>query len=232
PVLYSQDITPAARRGAQATLLQTLETTLRLAHPFVPFMTEEIWQQLPAEIRGTGETLMLQDFPVQETSRRDDEAVADVEWIKGVVTGTRNIRGEMNISFSREIPILFANGNESDQSRLERYRPLLQFLVKPESLTWLNAGDDVPVAATHLVGDMQVLVPMSGLIDKEAEIARLDKEIDRKTRERERAENKISNPNFVEKAPSDVVEKEKEKLAELTSALEQLQEQRSRVVTL
>jgi valyl-tRNA synthetase len=232
PVLYSDESSEAARRGAQQTLLKTLEATLRLAHPFLPFMTEEIWQQLPQTIRGSGETIMLQMFPEPDDAKRDEEAVADIEWLKAVVTGSRNIRGEMDISYATPIPILFHKGNEADKARLEKYSSLLEFLVKPERLEWLEGDEEVPVAATHLVGDMQVLVPMSGLIDKEAELARLDKEIDRKQKDKSRAEAKINNPNFVEKAPPEVVQKEKDKLEDLASALEQLEQQKTRVASL
>jgi len=138
----------------------------------------------------------------------------------------------MDISFARPIPILFAGGGEEDKRRLDAYRNLLQFLVKPESMDWLSPGDTAPVAATHLMGDLQVLVPMSGLIDKDAEIARLSKEIDRKQKEKERTQGKIDNPNFVERAPQDVVQKEKDKLVDLNAALEKLAEQKSRVAAL
>lgn len=232
PLLYSDKTTVAQKRGAQATLLRTLEKTLRLAHPFLPFMTEEIWQQLPSSVRGSGETIMLQMFPEPDPNNQDEEAVTDIAWLKAVVTGSRNIRGEMDISFAKPIPIMFSNGDESDKARLEKYQSLLEFLLKPESLTWLSPGDEIPVAATHLVGNMQVLVPMSGLIDKDAEIARLDKEIDRKQRDRERTESKINNPNFVDKAPGDVVQKERDKLVDLNSALEKLEQQKTRVASL
>lgn len=232
PLIYSEDATPAQRRGAQATLLEVLENMLRLAHPFLPFMTEEIWQQVPVAIRGDFPTIMLRPFPEENASRRDDAAVADVDWLKQVVTGSRNIRGEMDISFSKAIPVMFHNGSDTDRERLEKYRSLITFLIKPESLTWLESGDEAPVAATHLVGDMQVLVPMAGLIDKDAELARLDKEIDRKSKDRERTRNKLGNSNFVDKAPEEVVQKERDKLLELESALEKLEAQKARVATL
>ncbi|XOV90287.1 MAG: valine--tRNA ligase [Pseudomonadota bacterium] len=232
PVLYAPDADPAARRGAQHTLLTTLETALRLAHPFIPFMTEELWQQLPANIRGAGDTLMLQQFPEPDASNLDEEAVNDVAWLKAVVTGTRNIRGEMDIAFSKPLPILFQHGSSADKLRLQKYEKLLGSLIKPEAMAWLEPDAEAPVSATHLVGDMRVLVPMSGLIDKNAEIARLDKEIDRKQKERSRAEAKIGNPSFVEKAPADVVQKEKDKLTELNHALSQLEDQKRRVASL
>jgi valyl-tRNA synthetase len=232
PMLLATDVSTEAQRGARHTLLSVLEQTLRLAHPFIPFMTEEIWQQIPRSIRGQGETIMLEAFPQTNPVAVDLEAEADVKWIKAIVTGTRNIRGEMDISFARPIPVLFANGSDADKMRLEAHRPLLTFLIKPERLEWLAAGDEVPVSATQLVGDMQLLVPMSGLIDKDAEITRLDKEIDRKRGEIGRAEGKINNPSFVDKAPAEVVQKEKDKVQDLGSAVAQLEEQKARILSL
>ncbi|MFT7043418.1 MAG: valyl-tRNA synthetase [Candidatus Azotimanducaceae bacterium] len=232
PILLATDMSEAARRGARHTLLTVLEQTLRLAHPFIPFMTEEIWQQVPISIRGNSETIMLQAFPEANTDLINKQAEDDVRWIKAIVTGIRNIRGEMDISFAKPIPVLFANGSDQDKGRLDAYRPLLTFLIKPERLDWHEAGNETPVSATQLVGEMQLLVPMSGLIDKDAEITRLDKEIDKKLTEVSRAESKINNPSFVERAPADVVQKEKDKMLDLGSAIQQLQEQKKRIVSL
>lgn len=232
PILLATDMTEAARCGARHTLLTVLEQTLRLAHPFIPFMTEEIWQQVPISIRGHSETIMLEAFPEANTDLINKQAEDDVRWIKAIVTGIRNIRGEMDISFAKPIPVLFANGSDQDKGRLDAYRPLLTFLIKPERLDWHEAGNETPVSATQLVGEMQLLVPMSGLIDKDAEITRLDKEIDKKLTEVSRAESKINNPSFVERAPADVVQKEKDKMLDLGSAIQQLQEQKKRIVSL
>lgn len=232
PMLLSTDVSIEAQRGARHTLLSVLEQTLRLAHPFIPFMTEEIWQQIPRSIRGQGETIMLQAFPEANATAVDLAAEGDIQWIKAIVTGTRNIRGEMDISFARPIPVLFANGSDADKARLEAHRPLLTFLIKPERLEWLAATDEVPVSATQLVGDMQLLVPMNGLIDKDAEITRLDKEIDKKRAEIGRAEGKFNNPSFVDKAPAEVVQKEKDKVQDLGFAIAQLQEQKARVLSI
>ncbi|MDG1203783.1 MAG: valine--tRNA ligase [Pseudomonadales bacterium] len=232
PILNNEASSTESLRGTRRTLLTTLETILRLSHPFLPFMTEEIWQQIPAGARDSGATIMLQAFPEEEAALIDPQVEAEVAWIKSVVTATRNIRGEMDISFAKQIPVLFQNGNETDKSRLENNESLLQFLIKPESLTWLEPDAQAPVSATSLVGDMQVLVPMSGLIDKEAEIQRLDKEIDRKEKDKQRAEGKINNPGFVAKAPIEVVQKEKDKVLELGSAITQLLEQKQKVENL
>ena len=175
---------------------------------------------------------MLQIYPEADDNLIDEASTHDVEWIKAVVSGTRNIRGEMDISYATPIPVLFFNGGDDDLRRLNENQELLQFLIKPQELTWLDAGTTLPVAATQLVGEMQVLVPMKGLIDQEAESARLSKEIEKLTRDIERAEKKIQNPNFVAKAPEDVVQKERDKVADLSSALQKLIEQKQRVEAL
>jgi valyl-tRNA synthetase len=175
---------------------------------------------------------MLQPYPEAENALVDEEAIADMTWIKEVVTGIRNIRGEMDISLSKPIPVLFHNGDERDKRLLDSYRSLLEFLIKPEELTMLANDTALPVSATHLVGEMQMLVPMSGLIDKAAEIVRLQKEIERLTKEQKRADGKINNPDFVKKAPPEVVQKERDKLADISSAITKLQLQKSNIENL
>tara|TARA_B110000977_G_scaffold47933_1_gene65129 strand:+ start:6748 stop:9513 length:2766 start_codon:yes stop_codon:yes gene_type:complete len=226
PILNSDDATQAQKLGTQQTLARILESVLRLAHPFLPFLTEELWQKVPVTIRLSGDTIMLQPFPVADEKLISDAATKDVEWLKTVVTGVRNIRGEMDISPARLVPILLSNGSTEDKKRLDKFTRELTFLVRPESLTWLGDNAEKPLSATALVGEMELLVPMAGLIDKEAELARLDKEIDRKQKDRGKTEGKINNPSFVEKAPDEVVQKERDKLQDLDSALEKLNEQR------
>ena len=231
PLLNSDETDEATQRGTRYTLLQTLESILRLTHPFMPYITEELWQRLPKAIRGGGETLMLQAFP-ESSGEINETAVADVAWLKEVVTGARNIRGEMDISPAKPIPILFYQGNDQDRTRLSTHEQLIRFLIRPESLAWLDPDADVPVAAAQIIGDMQLLVPMAGLMDKDAELARLDKEIDRLTKDVGRTEGKLGNAKFVDRAPADVVQKERDKLSELNSAIERLKVQRDRVASL
>lgn len=232
PVLNTDTTAPALRRGTRQTLARTMEAILRLAHPFLPFLTEELWHRLPLSVRGEGETLMLRPYPQVEDTMINPAAQADIAWLKKVISGVRNIRGEMDISPAKDIPLIFANGSDSDRSRLDRFRELLTFLARPTSMTWLEEAQEKPLAATALVDKMEILVPMAGLIDKEAELARLGKEIDRKEKDRQRTEGKVANPNFVEKAPEEVVQKERDKLKELESALEKLYEQRTSVETI
>jgi len=232
PILNDADTPAAMRRGTRQTLAQTLEATLRLSHPFLPFLTEELWQQLPVCVRTDSETIMTQPYPVANDDLISAEAQADVAWLKKVVSAVRNIRGEMDISPAKEIPVMFANGSAEDRTRIEKFDLLLKSLIRPEQLIWLEPEDEKPLAATGLVDEMELLVPMAGLIDKEAELARLDKDLEKKSKDKERTAGKLGNPNFVDKAPADVVQKERDKLAELESAIEKLQQQRDSVASM
>jgi len=232
PILNSDDSTIQQKLGTQQTLARILESVLRLAHPFLPFLTEELWQKIPLTVRDSGKTIMLQPFPTFDDQLVNEEAHADIDWLKKVVTGIRNIRGEMDISPAKKIPVFFAKGSEDDRSRLDKFSGLLEFLIRPEALTWLDDDKEKPLSATALVGDMELLVPMAGLIDKDSELNRLDKEIQRKQKDREKTTGKINNPDFLNKAPEDVVQKERDKLKALDSALKNLGEQRARIAAI
>jgi valyl-tRNA synthetase len=232
PVLWDENAPIERQRGTRRTLIRVLETTLRLAHPFMPFITEEIWQRIKAQAGASGETLMLQAWPVANQERIDSAAEGDIEWVKALMLGLRQIRGEMNISMAKRIDIILQNASELDQRRLADNLPLLNKLAKLESVQVLAAGEEAPMSATALVGDMQVLVPMAGLIDKAAELARLDKEIQRLDGEVKRVGGKLGNQGFVAKAPPEVIDKERAKLAEAEQALGKLAEQRARIASL
>lgn len=232
PVLWDENATPAQLTGTRRTLVRVLEAFLRLAHPMMPFLTEEIWQRVAPLAGVEGETIMLASYPEAEEAKKDAQSEADVEWLKGVIEGVRNIRGEMNIAPSKPLDVLFRNGSEQDKARLEANLAFLQKLAKLENITWLNAGDEAPMSATALVGDMEVLVPMAGLIDKDAEIARLQKEIDKATKDLERIEGKLSNESFVAKAPEAVVAKERAKCDDLKLVVSKLEEQKASIESL
>ncbi len=228
PILNG-DSSEEAKRGTRQTLVRVLETILRLAHPMMPFITEEIWQRiapLSGAIKNTDDasTIMLQAFPQPDPSKHDAPAEDDIHWIKQVVIAARNIRGEMDISPGKKLPVYLHNGTDSDLNRLKSYEPFLTNLAKLERITWLS-DETPPVSATQLVGDMEVLVPMAGLIDKDAESQRLQKEIDKLDKEIVRLEGKLCNEKFISKAPAEVVEKEKEKLSNALSSKEKLKEQ-------
>jgi valyl-tRNA synthetase len=237
PVLWDENAPIERQRGTRRTLIRVLEVALRLAHPFMPFITEEIWQRIKVQAgvpqaEKQGETIMLQAWPVANESRIDAAAEGDIEWVKQLMLGLRQIRGEMKISMAKRIDIILANASDEDRRRLAENAPLLNKLAKLESVRVLEAGEQAPMSATPLVGEMQVLVPMAGLIDKDAELARLDKEIARLSGEVQRVGGKLANEGFVAKAPAEVLDKERAKLAEAEQALGKMVEQRGKIAAL
>jgi valyl-tRNA synthetase len=232
PVLWDENAPIERQRGTRRTLVRVLEVALRLAHPFMPFITEEIWQRIKGQAGVDGDTIMLQQWPVANEERIDAAAEGDIEWVKQLMLGLRQIRGEMKISMAKRIDIILANASDEDRRRLADNLPLLNKLAKLESVRVLEAGEEAPMSATALVGEMQVLVPMAGLIDKDAELARLDKEIARLDGEVKRVGGKLSNEGFVAKAPAEVLEKERAKLAEAELALSKMVEQRGKIANL
>lgn len=229
PILYSDDSSAAALRGTRQTLLLVLEGILRLAHPVIPFITEEIWQRIAPLAGIEGDTIMLQPYPESNQDKIDQQAIDDIEWVMACILGVRKIRSGMNILPSKPLPILLQNSSADDAARLDSNRDFLMTLAKLESVTILSEGDEIPESATALVGEMKLLIPMAGLIDKAAELARLTKEIAKLEKDLERVSGKLANPNYVEKAPAAVVEKEKAKQAEIQSSLEKLKEQLTRI---
>jgi len=226
PVLWDKDASEAQKRAARRTLVDVLEAILRLAHPMMPFITEEIWQTLaPIAGKQTSDTIMLAAFPLADEAKLDAQAETDIEWLKGVITGVRNIRAELGIGPGKPVESFFKDGNAEDERRLNANSNFLKAMAKLESITWLQAGEKAPLAATALVGDMEVLIPMAGNIDVSAELNRLTKTFEKNQKELERVAGKLQNPKFVDKAPADVIEKEQAKLAEYESAAKKLQEQ-------
>jgi len=232
PVLNDANASEAQLRGTRRTLVRVLEVILRMAHPFMPFITEEIWQTIAPLAGKSGATIMLQPWPLPNPERIDARAEVDIEWVKGVVTALRNIRGEMNIPPSRLLPVYLHNGSAEDKRRFEENTAFLKVLARLESVTWLEPSQSAPPSATQLVGDMEILVPMAGLIDKKAEVARLGKEIERLRGDVARADGKLKNPAFVDKAPGDVVAAARAKLDEQRTALARLEEQLEKIKVL
>ena len=224
--------TLAQQQATRQTLIEVLEAFLRLAHPIIPFITEEIWQKAKTIAGIDGDTIMLQPFPPIDENQIDPGAEAEITWLQQFILGIRRIRGEMNIAPGRPLPVLLQGGTETDRRRLHTWRPYLERFAKIESIRWLEGGETPPEAAIALVGELKVLIPLAGLIDKEAELKRLSKEITRIEKELPRIIGKLRNPKFVAKAPAEVVEKERQKLADLEGKLARLKEQRTRIEAL
>ncbi len=231
PVLMG-DSSTAAKRGTRQTLIRVLETMLRLTHPIMPYITEEIWQRV-APLAGIDttvhKTIMRQPYPEADSSKIDTQAVEEMEWVKNFILGIRKIRSGYDIKPGKALSVLIQDGSEQDKQRLDNNKHYLAELAKIESFTWLNKSDEAPESATALVGEMKILIPMAGIIDTEAEKARLQKEMDKLGVEIKRTEGKLSNSKFVDKAPEAVVNKEKEKLSGYQSTMESLSKQLKKI---
>ena len=224
PVLTG-DTSDAEKHATRTTLVRVLESTLRLAHPIMPFITEELWQQVAPLAGKNGPSISLQSYPIGDTDKIDASAVDEIEWVKRSVMGVRKIRAEMNINPGKKLPLKVSDANADDRTKLDKHGALLSFVARLSDIDILSADAEKPDSAIALVDHMQLLIPMAGLIDKEAELKRLNKEIDKATAEEKRLSAKLSNTGFTDKAPAKVVELEQQKLDDVRRALAQLQAQ-------
>ena len=228
PVLNNDDSTEAEKRGTRHTLINVLESLLRLLHPLMPFITDTIWQRvvpLSALKVEEGASIMVQAFPEVDAAKQDDKVLADIEWVKKFIVGIRNIRGEMDISPNKPLNALLKNVSDEDARRLDAAKAFLDKLSKLETVTILKDGEEAPASATALVGEMEILIPMAGLIDKDAELARITKAMEKIEKDVSRTRGKLGNEKFVSNAPEAVIEKERAKLEEGEKALAKLKEQ-------
>ena len=232
PVLQADDVSPELKRGTQQTLLEVLESLLRLMHPLMPFITEEIWQQVAPRAGIDSETIMLRPYPESDSGNIDDDAVADIEWVREFILGIRQIRGEMDISPGKVLPVILQNSAAADRDRAERYSPLLMGVGRVESIKPLDDGDEPPASATALLGDMRLLVPMKGVIDVDAERTRLEKRLGKVIADLARTRGKLGNEKFVNNAPAAVVEQERQRAVEFEKTIAQLREQLEKLAEL
>ncbi|NQY19655.1 valine--tRNA ligase [Alteromonas sp.] len=228
PVLSNDASTDAEKRGTRHTLINVLESLLRLLHPLMPFITDTIWQRVVPQSAlkvEEGASIMVQAFPEVDAAKQDDKVLADIEWVKKFIVGIRNIRGEMDISPNKPLNALLKNVSDEDARRLDAAKAFLDKLSKLETVTILKDGEEAPASATALVGEMEILIPMAGLIDKDAELARITKAMEKIEKDVSRTRGKLGNEKFVSNAPEAVIEKERGKLEEGEKALAKLKEQ-------
>ncbi|MCX9568492.1 valine--tRNA ligase [Vibrio cholerae] len=231
PVLWKG--TEAQQRATRRTLITVLEKTLRLAHPVIPYITETIWQSVKPLVDGVeGDTIMLQALPQYDAVNFNQEALDDIEWVKAFITSIRNLRAEYDINPGKPLEVMLKAANEQDAARIEANKPVLVSLAKLESIRVLADGEATPACATALVGKSELMIPMAGLIDKDAELDRLAKEIAKTQGEIARIEGKLGNEGFVAKAPEAVITKEREKLAGYQEALVKLEQQKATIAAL
>ncbi|MBC7964041.1 MAG: valine--tRNA ligase [Steroidobacteraceae bacterium] len=223
--LSKQDLyngTPERKRTARYVLWYTLENLLRLLHPFIPFITEEIWQALPGT--KTTPTIMQAEYPAPCEQRSYPEAAADMERVMAVISAIRNIRGEMEVPPSKQIAVILSCGSEESRRLMKHNEGAIISLARISDLA-IGADLEKPEdASIQVAGDVQIFVPLRGLVDVEEEEKRLLKEICKIDKEIEMFSKKLASPAFVDRAPAEVVEKERQKLAEVTGKKQVLEE--------
>lgn len=232
PVLNDAEVSEERKAEVRRVLLAVMEASLRLAHPLMPYLTEEIWQTLAPMIDKGGDTIMTAKYPVPEAAKMNEQAEADMQWLQGLIGAVRNIRGEMGLGNARLLPVLLQNISDSERTQIERIQPLFKALAKVENITFLAQGEEPPLSSSSVVGHASVFVPMKGLIDPKAELGRLQKDLDKVQKQHDQIANKLANEGFVAKAPAAVVEGEKVKLAEFADQLVKIKQSMEQIAAL
>ena len=227
PVLGGEEVPEAVRASTRRTLVEVFETLVRFLHPVMPFVTEDLWRRVAPAAGIEGETVMLQPWP--EPGEADPEAEAEVEWIKAFVLAVRHVRGEMEIASGRRIAVRLQGGDPLDAQRVEAHRDLIVSLARLDGLTWLDPHAPAPPGAAAFAGALRILLPFEGTVDLAAERARLEREIEKRVRDLGQVEAKLANEAFVTRAPAPVVEKQRERAAELGRAVGRLRDQVERL---
>jgi valyl-tRNA synthetase len=231
-VLQSDSASAAAKRGTRFTLINTLEVLLRALHPLAPFISEEIWQRVRVSAGASGETIMRAEYPRAASVSTDRKAEPEMRWVMDFILGMRQIRGEMDIAPSRKLEVLLQNANPRDLEYLDRNLHYLMRLAGVETPRVLAAAETPPISAVALLGNLEILVPMKGLIDPTAELERLAKRLRKAEIELTKLEAKLGNSQFAKNAPPDIVAKDQQRLEELRTEIGQLSAQTARVTKL
>jgi valyl-tRNA synthetase len=231
-VLYADDASNAMKRAARYTLIYVLTQILKLLHPIMPFITEEIWSKIPKIMDEQNDSVMLSHYPIIEKNQVHLDLETEFDWLKKVIQAVRTIRSEMNISPAKRIPLLCYHATELDRARIKKYQTILCAFLKLIDITLLEDNEEPPVSASSIVEKLELLIPMRDLIDKKAELQRLEKELQKLEQEIERAEKKLNNPAFTDKAPQEVIAKEEERLAQAKLAKEKQMLHKDKIMAL
>lgn len=225
--LNSEQASEAEKRGTLYTLVNILETLLRALHPFMPFITEELWQRVSPVINKQGESIMLAAFPEENDLERDAVAAKQIEWVKLFILGVRRIRAERDISPGKSLNVFIQNGSSEEHTCLEENRHYIQSLGKIDSIN--NAEGEMDDAVVALAGEMTLLVPLADIIDPAAEHKRITTLLENLEKKKSGLENQLANKNFVERAPKDVVEGVKQQLTDILNEEKTYQEQLEKI---
>ncbi len=231
PVLFKAAVDVKIKHHTRRVLLEVLETSLRLLHPIIPFITEEIWQPVAKQLSLSGDTISLQRFPLSNNDFVDVDSLQEMEWCRQFINGIRKIRATMNISPAKPLPVLLQNWSEQDKQRFRVSENYIRSMAKLQSIKWLN-DESAPESVTALAGEMKMLIPLAGLVDKQAENARLEKEINKLESNLSSSNARLDNPDFTAKAPAEVVNNERSRVQRMCKSLHQLKEQLDKIRTM
>lgn len=216
----------ALKTGARFTLVTVLETICRLAHPIIPFITETIWQEVKAYTGATGETVMLAEYPKSDGAV-DQHAMTTISWLQEMITKLRTIRSELNVSPKKEMSLIVEGALPEQQAYFKKLSGYFEALTKAMSIEFKDS--DIPASSSAIVQNITLHVPIAGLIDLDAEKARLGRLIDKLDIEITKLNGKLSNAGFVDKAPEAVVQKERDRLAAMENEKSLLDKQREQL---
>jgi len=228
-VLQADTASDDEKRATRCCLVDTLEVLLRALHPIAPFISEEIWQRVRISAAVSGDSIMQRAFPTAGDIRTDPRAEPEMRWVMGFIEGVRQIRGEMDIAPSRKLDVLLQNAGPNDVEYLSRNLAYLTRLAGVAAPVCLAPGQAAPIAAAALLGRLEILVPMAGLIDPAAELERLAKRRRKAQSDLDKLQGKLANEEFARNAPAEVVAKDQLRLAELRTEIGQLAAQVARV---
>lgn len=222
-LINDPDISESEKDYTKNNLIQMLDSILRMLHPTIPFITEEIWQSMSED--NAKRSIMKSSFPSSNDWMADDDSAAKSEWLKNFVSSVRQIRSEMNIPPKQSISIIIQDASSSDYEKLDSLGSFIRNLGSIESITHRESSDDLPKSAIALLGEMKVFIPLEGLVDIEEEKNRLEKKLSKLNKELESVQNRLSNNAFVEKAPIEVVDDLKAKFKGLVSDQSRIKDQ-------
>jgi valyl-tRNA synthetase len=229
PVLQDDQALGALKRGTRRTLIHVLDHILKMLHPLMPFITEEIWQRTAKLVSENGSSIMVSTFPEVNNEYINESIEEEFEWLQSVIQTIRTIRSEMSISPAKLIPLHLRNVTPLLKERVEKYEHTLNVLCKLNTINYLAKDEKAAISASAVLGDMELLIPMADLIDKDAELARLAKELSKLDKDITFAQGKLNNPKFTDNAPTEIISKEQEKLAQAQQTKEKLLQHREQI---
>ena len=222
PILWDDTLPEERRRGTLNTLICVLEASLRLLHPFMPFITEEIWQRVKPFVNSTSATIMLAPYPrAEDFPTADTDVIGGIDTLMGLITAARTFRSNMNISPGKALPAILLSDQESALRSIKANEGLLAKIAKLSHIEWATSDHPLPTSTQLLVNGVTLCIPLAGVIDIEAELTRISKHCDQLTTEIKRVSTKLANPNFADRAPTEIVELERAKLTQYQEQLNQ-----------